>query len=289
MEHHILEEKIIEVATAYEDFEQFTATAKKVSLEIPAEEAKNLCQYFHNNPTQPKELHPISAKISILSGWMEMCQDSIFEILFHYKEKHIPLLYEIGFGVYDWTQYKAIRILCRLAYDGIQTDEIVAAIDSKIDHFRYEAMMPSLRSLSMIPNNPQVSKTFERLFLELAKGDPIDGLDVFRYWTSNYMKDSAKHKNFVKAIAFGKGLENRSPLLDGALFIKNNLDGSENFYFNNEKLEYGFEEYHQIQAAVVYQYFDKEDQEIIDVLRYWEKHAQDKNHREQLTQYFNQQ
>lgn len=135
-----LEKFLIEVAKEFEDKDKFKSAAKKVASELEFEKAKELPRYFHDNPPEPESLKSKTAKYGLFGVWMSICQDSVFEILYNYKEKAIPTLYSIGFGVYDWTQYKAINILCRLADEGIQTDEIVKDIGDEINQFRYEAI-----------------------------------------------------------------------------------------------------------------------------------------------------
>jgi hypothetical protein len=116
-----LKDYLIEVAKEFENEEQFKLAAKNVALKLEFERAIKLIKYFHDNPSEPESLKYKTNKYGLLGVWMNICQNSIFEILYNYKEKAIPTLYSIGFGEYDWTQYKAIDVLCRFANEGIKT------------------------------------------------------------------------------------------------------------------------------------------------------------------------
>jgi len=272
-----LEGLLIEVAREFEDENRFNEVAKNVASKLEFSRAKSLTRYFHNNPPEPDTLKSKTSKYGILGVWMDICQNSIFEILFNYKEQAIPTLYSIGFGKYDWTQYKAIDVLCRLANEGIQTTEIIKDIGDEIQSFRYEAVFPSLESLSTIPNNEEVPKIILRVFDEYSKDDPIDGLDILRILAINY-PDKVKSKlSFIKEIAKGQGIENRSPLLDGAILAIDE-EGNESYSIGGEEIQENFEEVHRINAAVLYYHIDSEDKEINQLIDFWEKNAEDEDH-----------
>lgn len=276
-----LEKFLIEVAKEFEDKDKFKSAAKKVAFELEFEKAKELPRYFHDNPPEPESLKSKTAKYGLFGVWMNICQDSVFEILYNYKEKAIPTLYSIGFGVYDWTQYKAIDILCRLADEGIQTDEIVKEIGDKINQFRYEAVLPSIKSLSRISNNPEVPKIVLNIFEEYSNEDPIDGLHILRVLEKNY-SDIVKSKfEFIKSIARGKGIENRSPLLDGAV-LSIDKDGNESYSIRGEEIEGNFEELHRINAAALFYRLDSTDKEINELIEYWAKSAKEESHRNMI-------
>ncbi|MHB0882564.1 hypothetical protein ACYCUO_17255 [Paenibacillus sp. SEL2] len=71
------------------------------------------------------------------------------------------MLYEVAFGVYDWTQYKAMRVLTRLAREGLQTDQIVDDIISHVNDFRYEVQMPTFYFLSGLTGHKKVASLLQ--------------------------------------------------------------------------------------------------------------------------------
>jgi len=278
-----LAELLIEVAQEFEDSDKFKEAASVVANKLEFSRAKELTQYFHQNPPEPEALKSKTQKYGLFGVWMSICQDAIFEILFNYKAQAIPTLYSIGFGVYDWTQYKAIDVLCRLAKEGIETEAIIKKIGDNIENFRFEAAMPSLESLSKIPDNKEVPKIILKTFDEYAKDDPIDGLYILRFLTLNYPNEAKNKLSFIKAIAKGDGIENRSPFLDGAV-VSVDQDGNETYSMGGKEIQGTFEETHRINAAALYFYLDQEDDEINQFIDYWEQHAKEEGHRNMITE-----
>ncbi len=278
-----LENLLIEVAKEFEDENKFQKAAYDVANKLEFNRAKELTKYFHKNPPEPETLHSATQKYGFFGVWMNICQNAILEILFNYKEQAIPTLYSIGFGEYDWTQYKAIDVLCRLAKEGIETEDTIKKIGDEIQDFRYEAVMPSLESLSSIPNNKEVSKIILKIFDEYSKGDPIEGLYILRLLTLNYPNEVKNKLSFIKAIAQGKGIENRSPLLDGAV-LSVDEEKKETYSLDGEEIQGNFEEIHKIRAAGLYFFLDDEDNEINQLIDFWEHHAKEESHRNMIVE-----
>lgn len=276
-----LEGLLIEVAQEFEDRKKFKEAAFEVRNKLEFGRARELTRYFHENPPEPETLKSKTKKYGLLGVWMIICQDAIFEILFNYKEQAIPTLYSIGFGEYDWTQYKAIDVLCRLANEGIETEAIINNIGKEIQNFRYEAVMPSIESLSHVLDNKEVSKIILEIFDEYSKADPIDGLYILRLLALNYPNEVKNKLAYIKAIAKGAGIENRSPLLDGAV-LSVDTEGNETYSINGKEVEGSFEEIHKINAAVLYFYLNSEDDEINQLIDFWEYHAKEDTHRSMI-------
>jgi len=119
-----LDAHIIAVAREFEHPQRFTDAARSVAAKLPISEAALFTNSFHQNPPVPPELVPVLAKYGVLGVWMDVCQNAILEVLFHYREQALPILYPIAFGPYDWTQYTAVHVLTRLADAGVQRDEV---------------------------------------------------------------------------------------------------------------------------------------------------------------------
>ncbi|MDF2188093.1 hypothetical protein [Paraflavitalea sp. CAU 1676] len=277
-------ELLIEVAQEFEDEDRFRTKAQEVASRLSFNEAKGLTRFFHKNPPEPEHLKSKTVKYGLFGVWMNICQNAVFEILFNYKEQSIPTLYSIGFGEYDWTQYKAIHVLCRLAKEGIQTDNIINDIGEKIQSFRYEAVFPSIASLSSIPGNKQVPSIMLAVFEEYSADDPIDGLAILRLLSINYPQEAIEKLSFIKALAKGEDIEDRSPLLDGAILSYDEA-GNETFSIDGEELTGSLEETHRINAALLYYSLDPKDQEINDLIDHWEKTAQSEAHRSQISEF----
>lgn len=193
---------IIYVASEFENEEVFRSRAREVKEKLPFNKAVNLTDYFHSNPPIPDSLVPKLSKYGVLGVWMQVCQKTIFEILYNYKEKAVPTLYKIGFGEYDWTQYEAIDILCRIAQDGILEDEISLRISRNIKDFRWEALIPTLKSLSKIKPNNVIDNIYSNYFHEFTDLDSL--YVVVDNWAKNYPTSVLKHKDFVISVANGQ-------------------------------------------------------------------------------------
>jgi len=82
-----------------------------------------------------------------LGDWISARQFAIFEMFYNFGPAALPVLRSTAFGEYDWPQGNAIEILCRLATDGIETEEIVAEIRDHLPELRIEAGIYAFRPL----------------------------------------------------------------------------------------------------------------------------------------------
>ncbi len=282
-----LEGILIEVAQEFEDVNRFKEAAKNIASRLEFNRAKELTKYFHNNPPEPDNLKSKTEKYGYFGVWMNICQNAVFEILFNYKEQAIPILYSIGFGEYDWTQFKAIDVLCRLAIDGIQTKKIVKDIGDEILNFRDEAVFPSVESISKIPNTEEVPLILLKVFEKYSKNDPIDGLHILQLSATNYPDFTKSKLAFIKAIAQGLGIENRSPILDGAV-LSIDPEGNKGYYIGGEKIDGNFEETHRVNATILYYLLDKRDNDINELMSFWEKNIKEDSLRNKIKDLRNQ-
>jgi len=176
-----LQEYIIYVASQFEN-DTFFSRAKEVAEKLHFSEAKNLIDYFHKDIPCPDDLKESISKIGVFGVWLDIRQNAIFEILSNYKVEAVPLLYKIGFGVYDWTQYKAIGILLNFVKEGITDDKVLDDLIQKLHHLRYEAIINILTPLSQIQNNDKVDVIFKRVY-DLFSDDFSDSLHILEVWS----------------------------------------------------------------------------------------------------------
>jgi hypothetical protein len=141
--------------------------------------------------------------------------------------------------------------------------------------------MPSIESLANIPGNKEVPKIILGIFDEYSKDDPIDGLYILRLLALNYPNEVKSKLTYIKAIAKGVGFENRSPLLDGAV-LSVDTEGNETYSINGAEVQGNFEEVHKINATVLYFYLDNEDDEINQLIEFWEYHAKEDAHKSMI-------
>ena len=99
-----------------------------------------------------------------LTAWLSFWQFAIFAIIFHFREDALPMLREVAFGEYDWTQANAIEILCRLAAEGIDRDRILADLKREIPEMRDTALLYVARPLlEQAKSNPALAAIIAEL------------------------------------------------------------------------------------------------------------------------------
>ena len=114
--------KIRWVAESMYELDEFRQRAKIAAGELGPESIDQLSKMFHSEHSPPEEL---AEKFSGFGFWIAARQFAIFEMYYHFGVDAIPILRRVAYGEYDWTQGNAIEVLCRLAADGINRDEIM--------------------------------------------------------------------------------------------------------------------------------------------------------------------
>jgi hypothetical protein len=127
-------EKIAWVAVAIDSREEFERRAHQAAQELGPSGIGKLASYFHHPPSKPEEA---TDRFNGLGEWMDICQAAIFEIYYNSRETALPALRSSACGEYDWTQTRAIGVLCRLAFEGIERDRIAEEIRTRIQQWRY--------------------------------------------------------------------------------------------------------------------------------------------------------
>lgn len=141
--------------------EDFRNQAEIKAKDIEISSISELRIMFHNPPKEP-ELY--DTKQHGLGGWLSACQFAIFEVLFNFGEAALPLIREIAWGEYDWTQGNAIELLIRFAAKDIQRLVIINEIKSNYTNIRYEAQLYSIQPLLHRLDSDQALKLiFEEL------------------------------------------------------------------------------------------------------------------------------
>ena len=61
-----------------------------------------------------------------------------------FGEAALPVLRQVAYGEYDWTQGNAVEVLIRLAATGIEREQIIAELRREFPTFQYEATLYSV-------------------------------------------------------------------------------------------------------------------------------------------------
>jgi hypothetical protein len=145
------------------DWSEFRSRAKTVATALPPTSIDHLASLFHLENSPPPALENA---FPALGQWITARQFAIFEIFYCLGEPSIPTLKRVAFGDYDWTQGNAIEILCRLAADDVNREDIVEALIVHLASIREEAHCYALGPLlSQAEANHGLKKIIERLLV----------------------------------------------------------------------------------------------------------------------------
>lgn len=139
-----LDRAIESVAVLIEEDLTFGARAKAVARKFGPRIIPELQQRFHRPTVSPPGF---TVEERGLSAWLSYWQFAIFEIIFQFREQALPMLRQVAFGEYDWTQANAIELLCRLAAEGIDRDRTLADLKRAMPGMRDTALLYVARPL----------------------------------------------------------------------------------------------------------------------------------------------
>ena len=140
-----LDEAVTSVAILVDEVHEFRARAAAVALWLGPATIDELCTRFHSPPRgEPPGFGPEQRG---LGGWLSAWQFAIFELFFEFGSAALPMLRQVAFGEYDWTQGNAIEVLVRLAARGIEREQIIAELRQEFPRFRIEAQLYSVGPL----------------------------------------------------------------------------------------------------------------------------------------------
>ncbi|MEO8610544.1 MAG: hypothetical protein ABI690_21790 [Chloroflexota bacterium] len=161
------------VAAAINDKPTFQERAKQAAAQLDATQIKKLVKYFiyPNNPPKPAE---VENQYSRLGEWQSMSQWAIFEIFYNRPDDTLPIIRDIAFGEYDWTQMSAIHTLCRLANEGkIEREKTIDEIIAFLPQMRDTASEYTINTLSLfVPTSPRIVELITGLIDEGLEWEP---------------------------------------------------------------------------------------------------------------------
>jgi len=141
-----LSEKINWVAGVISDAPEFERRAGSAAKDVGEFELAGMEAQIHSESIPPKHLEE---KFPGLGQWLTARQFAIFEILFFVGSPALPFLKKVAFGPYDWSQGNAIEILCRIAAQDANRQEIISSLSIAAPTIRYEALMYALGPLKV--------------------------------------------------------------------------------------------------------------------------------------------
>jgi hypothetical protein len=126
------------VAVLIDDRGAFCLQANRIAAQLGPSAILKLTELFHSPGNAPPEFEPEERG---LGGWLASWQFAIFEVFYNFKEAALPILRQVAFGEYDWTQANAIEILCRLAAEGIERERTLSDLRRHMPHMRDTALI----------------------------------------------------------------------------------------------------------------------------------------------------
>lgn len=149
------------IAESLSNPQTFRERARKTADTLGSSDLDRLADLFHAESEPPDHLR---GQFAGLGQWMAACQFAVFEVLYNMGSRSLPLLRRTAFGEYDWTQGNAIEVLCRLAAEGVQTDQILAEIEQHAPSIRDEALYYAAGPLKLAAaQNPSLQSIVPRL------------------------------------------------------------------------------------------------------------------------------
>lgn len=140
---------------------EFELLATERSEGLGAADLPGLKKMLHSPPNTSGLYDP---KKHGLGGWLGACQFAIFELVYNMGEVALPLVREVAWGAYDWTQGNAIELLIRFAATGVHRDEIMAELVSEYPKVRFEAQLYAINPLvPKLATDPELRATFDEL------------------------------------------------------------------------------------------------------------------------------
>ncbi len=269
-------EKIAWVAASITTPETFHQRARLAAEALGPRCIPGLPAFFHKPPAIPGE---VKDQFQGLGQWMEACQAAIFVILYYFREAALPLLRKVAFGLYDWTQARAIEILCKFALEGIERQQIERELAQALPQLRYETVMRIAGSLAQLAVvTPQLKAAFHALIREYMQDDPVDALDLIEALAFADPSSARGYEMFLRRLMRGEMLTGRHPLLDGAV-LELKPDGSE--IVHGTPLP---DDFHAIRAALVLLRLFPDDETVLAALHHWIATHPDEKVRQELLQ-----
>ena len=283
----IHKDAIYSVAVLADDASAFRSQARSAAEELGPKAAEYLRDYYVDYLEDPEQF---GFERCGLGGWLELWQAAIFEIYYELGERALPELDRLVRGDYDWTQVSALETLCRLGQDGVRASTTADLIARRMGAFRYEAAIPAIEALGRLGvSTPAVLGMFDELLARPADDTEVEGLSDLASDPPDFITAVAALAEIdreraraqaprLASIMTGKGLEDRSPALDGAVMV---ADGSDAW-----RAEWGAEgpppeDVHRISAALTL-FRLTEDTDARSRLEHWRDSHPDPGVREEI-------
>lgn len=267
-----IQKEIFETGLLIDNQSEFEKRASFALEVIRKDNIPNLIDYLVN---PMKKASYFKSKFSDDKKYISVIHDSVFEILYNYREDAISYLKDLAFDSSIAISIRAMKTLCRLAQGSIDKSNIVMFIDENIDDLRYEVIISSFYFMALIKDSDTIFNIFDRFF-HLYHDDCEEYTDALYVLESIYKYDKLSidpYMHFIKDYALNRNFRNR-PDLEG--IVLGNIFGEDtdemNFLFSKSAGEVN-----NIRAALLYSKIVPDDEEIYKSLCKWYDSISDLN------------
>lgn len=263
----LISTEILRIIDLYDNFDDVKSSAYESAMKIGKDNIKEIPKFLNGKMHRPTRY--INKYIDD-QEWSVAVENSILMIIYNFKKDAVPVLERLS-QKNTKLNLKTTNLLCKLASEGVETDEIVSWIMNNLMAFNDENKITILGFMSQIKDNNQVIGLIQHFYKGFVKNGEID----YAYRTLNHLINAAEkftqgHLKFLKAIAMNKATINLEEIMmleenDPKVITLNKID---------DKLS--------IDAAITYFALDKNDDDINSKLYYLSEYSLDKNLRENL-------
>jgi hypothetical protein len=259
--------EILRIIDLYDDFNEVKTAAMESARKIGKENLVEIPKFLNGKIHRPAKY---INKYFEDSEWSIAVENSILMIVYSFNREAVPILERIS-QKNSKLNLKAINLLCKLASEGVETDEIVNWIMNNLVAFNDENKIIILGFMSQIKSNNQVIGLIQHFYKVFIKNGEIE----YAFKTLKHLINAAErftqgHLKFLKYIAMGKEIIN----LEEITMLEDGDPKTISFSKIDENLS--------IEAAITYYTLDKNDDDINSKLYYLSEYSLDNNLRKNL-------
>lgn len=259
--------EILKVIDIYDDFDKVKSVARDSAIRIGKNNLSELPKFLNNNIHMPEEYEN---KYSDKEEWKVAVENSVLMIIYSFKGNAVSILERVS-QKNAKLNLKATNLLCKLASEGVKTEEIVNWITNNLITFNDENKIIILGFMAQIKNNNQVIGIIQHFYRSFVKSGEIE----YAYRTLIHLINAAErftqgHLKFLKLIAMGKTSIDLSEIMT--------IDKDEENIIEIKKVSENLA----VNMAITYYTLDKNDDDINSKLYYLSEYSLNRKLREDL-------
>lgn len=264
---NLIVNEILKVIDIYDDFDKVKVVARDSAIRIGKNNLSELPKFLNNNIHMPEEYEN---KYSDEEEWKIAVENSVLMIIYSFKGSAVSILERVS-QKNAKLNLKATNLLCKLASEGVKTEEIVNWITNNLITFNDDNKIIILGFMAQIKNNNQVIGIIQHFYRSFVKSGEIE----YAYRTLLHLINAAErftqgHLKFLKLIAMGKTSIDLSEIMT--------IDENEKNIIEIKRVSEDLA----VNMAITYYTLDKNDDDINSKLYYLSEYSLNRKLREDL-------